>query len=238
MKDLVIGLCTVSNRKTSYLQATLDSLINNANDRNGMMIKLYHCDLKGQDELCVGSNQIRIEDLYENEINSGFLQIVRIDNHPVFENMPNNFGDNDTRVLWRTKQCYDYSEAFRLSHNVGKYYMHIEDDLIACKGYDSHIRGEIEKANNSWATIWMAQGGFIGWLFRNKDLPKMSSMLNVFREEMPCDWIAEYFALIMQRTGLKNIHTSYSIFQHVGTDRTLRDGICDIQPVTFTNFIG
>lgn len=236
MKELVIGLCTVSNRKTSYLKDTLDSLIKNAKNKNGMIIRLYHCDLKGQDNLRVGANQIRIEDLYEYEINSGFLQIVRIDDHPVFENLPNNFGDNDIRVLWRTKQCYDYSEAFRLSHNVGKYYMHIEDDVIACKGYDSYIRMEIEKSED-WATIWMAQGGFIGWLFKNKDLPKISSMLNVFREEMPCDWIAEYFALIMQRTGLKNIHTNYSIFQHIGKDRTLRDGKDDVQPVTFTNFV-
>lgn len=228
MKKLLIGMCTVSTRKKSYLHETINSLLDNMSieNKSNILIRIYNCDFKGI--------EVDISKDFKKEIEKGFIEIIRVDNHPEFINLPNNFGDNDERVKWRTKQCYDYSEAFRLSYNIAEYYMHIEDDVITCPNYDIYIFHEIQK-NQNWCTIHMAQGGFIGWLFHNNDLPRLSALFREFRDEMPPDWLIYHFVGIKKATGKQHIQTSYSIFQHIGYERTLKDSTQDVK---FDNFIG
>ena len=228
MKKLVIGLCTVSTRKINYLPATLHGLISNMTDKNkpDILIRIYNCDFKG-----IETNPV---EGFEGEVDKGMIELVRVDNHPEFKDLPNNFGDDNERVKWRTKQCYDYSEALRLSYGLGEYYMHIEDDVAAGKEYDAYIFREIAQYEN-WCSIHMAQGGFIGWVFHNNDLPRLSALFREFRDKMPPDWLIEFFINIKKFTGKRHIHTNYSIFQHIGVERTLENSI---QTVVFNNFIG
>ncbi len=171
---------------------------------------------------------------FEREVDRGLIDLVRVDNHPEFKNLPNNFGDDNERVEWRTKQCYAYSEAFRLSCGLGEYYMHIEDDVVAGKDFDTYVFREIAQ-NGNWCSIHMAQGGFIGWVFRNGDLPRLSALFREFRDEMPPDWLIQFFVNIKAFTGKRHIQTNYSIFQHIGVERTLKNST---QAVVFNNFIG
>ena len=119
------------------------------------------------------------------------------------------------------------------SHGLGTYYMHVEDDLIACKHYDRYIFREIV-ANPNWSCLRMAQGGFIGWVIHDRDLPKVAALLHGFRDEMPCDWLIDYFVAIKARCGLKLVAPDYSILQHVGYERTLPNSV---QKIRFSNFI-
>jgi len=228
MKKLVIGLCTVSTRRVNYLPATLNSLLCNMteNNKSDILIRVYNCDCKGKK-----SNPVKG---FEKEIQKGLIEVIRVDDHPDFIDLPNNFGDDNDRVQWRTKQCYDYSEAFRLSYGIGEYYMHIEDDIIAGKDFDSYVFREIRNHEN-WCSIHMAEGGFIGWVYHNNDLPRLSALFREFRDEMPPDWLIEFYVHIKTFTGKNHIKTDYSIFQHVGVERTLKNSI---QPVVFDNFIG
>jgi alpha-1,3-mannosylglycoprotein beta-1,4-N-acetylglucosaminyltransferase C len=228
MKKLVIGLCTVSTRTVNYLPITLNSLLNKMSEKNktDILIRVYNCDFKGTDVNPIAG--------FEKEIEKGRIEIVRVDNHPEFKEMPNNFGDDDERVKWRTKQCYDFSESFRLSYGLGEYYMHIEDDVIACQDFDEYVFHEIRN-NKNWCSIHMAQGGFIGWIFHNKDLLRLSALFREFRDEMPPDWLIFHFVAIKEMSGKEHIQTDYSIFQHIGFARTLQNSI---QTVQFDNFIG
>ena len=227
MKKLVIGLCTVSTRKVNYLSTTLNSLLSNMTESNkpDILIRIYNCDFEGTEVSPAAG--------FESEIHNGLIDIVRVSNHPEFKDLPNNFNDDNERVKWRTKQCYDYSEAFRLSYGLGEYYMHIEDDVIACKDFDSYIFDEIS-FNKNWCSIQMAQGGFIGWIFHNNDLPRLSALFREFRDEMPPDWLITFYIMIKTHTGKAHCQAPYSIFQHIGVERTLKNSI---QTVTFNNFI-
>jgi tetratricopeptide (TPR) repeat protein len=228
MKKLVIGLCTVSTRKIPYLPTTLRSLLKNISERNrsDILIRIYNCDPRGKD-----SNPV---EGFEREIERGLVEVVRVDNHPEFKDLPNNFGDSPECVKWRTKQCYDFSEAFRLSYNLGEYYMHVEDDIIACKDFDSYVFREIRNTEN-WCTLHLAQGGFIGVVFHNNDLPRLSALFREFRDEMPPDWLIGFFVRIKTSTGKHHVQTHYSIFQHIGIERSLQDST---QQVVFDNYIG
>jgi alpha-1,3-mannosylglycoprotein beta-1,4-N-acetylglucosaminyltransferase C len=228
MKKLVIGLCTVSTRKINYLPDTVRGLLNNMTEYNkpDILIRVYNCDFKGI--------EVNPVEGFEREVDKGVIELVRVDSHPEFGHLPNNFDDDNERVKWRTKQCYDYSEAFRLSYGLGEYYMHIEDDVIAGKDFDAYVFREIAQGGN-WCSIHMTQGGFIGWVFRNNDLPRLSALFREFRDEMPPDWLIEFFVDIKVHTGKRHIQTDYSIFQHIGSERTL---INSIQTVVFDNFIG
>jgi hypothetical protein len=227
MKRLVIGLCTVSTRTVSYLTATVRSLAENLSPENqsDVLMRVYNCDLKDTHS----NPRLGLEPF----IDSGLLEIVRIDNHPEFHDLPRNFGDDEVRVRWRTKQNFDYGEAFRRSHGLGEYYMHVEDDIIACRNYDRYVFREIE-SNRNWSCIRMAQGGFIGWLFRDRDVPKVGALLQGFMDEMPCDWLIEHFVDIKKRIGQHAVTPRYSIFQHVGYERSLAGAV---QPIRFSNFI-
>jgi alpha-1,3-mannosylglycoprotein beta-1,4-N-acetylglucosaminyltransferase C len=228
MKKLVVGLCTVSTRKINYLPTTLNSLLSNMTEinRQDILIRVYNCDFNGK--------EINPAEGFEKEVQEGVIEVIRVDSHPAFDDLPDNFGDDDERVRWRTKQCYDYSEAFRLSYGMGNYYMHIEDDVIAGKNFDSYVFREIRNHEN-WCSIHMAEGGFIGWVFHNNDLPRLSALFREFRDEMPPDWLIAFYVNIKTLAGKKHIQTPYSIFQHIGVERTLRNSI---QPVVFDNFIG
>jgi tetratricopeptide (TPR) repeat protein len=228
MKKLVIGICTVSTRKINYLPTTLRSLLKNISERNksDILIRIYNCDFKGR--------EINPIEGFEKEIEEGLVEVVRVDNHPEFKNLPINFGDSPNRVKWRTKQCYDFSEAFRLSYGLGDYYMHVEDDVIACKDFDTYVLSEI-KNNQHWCTIHMAKGGFIGWVFHNNDLPRLSALFREFRDEMPPDWLINFFVRMKISTGRHYVTPNYSIFQHIGIERSLQN---TTQQVVFDNYIG
>lgn len=194
-------------------------------NRPDILIRVYNCDFKD-----IGMNPIAG---FEREVEEGRIECIRVNNHPDFKDLPANFGDSPERVQWRTKQCYDFSEAFRLSHGLGTYYMHIEDDVIACTDYDSYVFHEIRN-NNNWCSIHMAQGGFIGWIFHNNDLPRLSAFFREFSDEMPPDWLVNFFVHLKRFTGKQHIHTPYSIFQHIGFERTLPNSA---QEALFDNFI-
>jgi hypothetical protein len=135
----------------------------------------------------------------------------------------------DAYLAWRTKQNYDFGEAFRLSAAMGDYYMHVEDDVIACRDWDLYVFQEMER-RPSWGVLRMAQGGAIGFVFRARDLPAAREALVAHGRTKPADWIIEEH---VARHGL--VRPRYSVFQHVGRHRSLAGAT---QPVVFEDFIG
>lgn len=227
MVELCVGICTVSSRRINYLPQTLDSMFNNYGGAFGdsMEVRVYNCDLKG----------VEVDVLEGREDLKSKVKIVRINNHPSFDKLPLYFGDDEVRVYWRVKQCFDASEAFRRSYGVGKMYLHLEDDVIMGRSWDKYILREMQFQPN-WRVMHLAQGGLIGWLFKNEDLLKVASLFRAFREDLPVDWLVRYFVQIVIHTGQLFVHTPYSIVQHIGEERTLRGH--GEQMVKFDNFIG
>lgn len=217
--SLTVGLCTVM-RSHNYLTNTIDSLISNMSGKSIIKIIVYQCDWEG-------INNTNVEEsikIFEKQINSGLLKFVRVSDHSKFGLQKE--GATSNYISWRTKQNYDFSEAFRLSVGLSDFYMHIEDDIKSCKNYDLYVAYEIQKQRCKLMRI--GAGGFIGWVFHNDLVLPFSQELILKSKDKPCDWIIEEWEQ-------HKYFPKYSIFQHMGSNRSLEG---QTQPVIFHTFIG
>jgi len=221
---LVIGLCTVGTRKKSYLLQTIRSLLRNRSGRSDIVIAVYHCDLTGSANESVEA----LKREFGHEIDVGGLKVFRVDNHPDHIGRSDAYSSYDS---WRSKQNFDCSEAFRRSQDLGDYYTHVEDDVVACPYYDLYIFKEM-LIHPGWGILRMAQGGSIGCTFRQDDLAPMSAILLELLRQKPCDWIIDEYVTRYNKTVVR---PGYSIFQHIGYERSLTG---KTQTVVFDNFIG
>jgi hypothetical protein len=215
---LVVGLCTVAGRATSYLGGTVESLLGQRSGRSDTVVVVYHCDPRGVENPDVEAIRAR----FAGALASGALRVVRVD-------VPPGVSHDDAYLAWRAKQNHDFSEAFRLGAGQGDYYMHVEDDVVACRDYDLYVFQEMQR-HPAWGVLRMAQGGAIGFVFRTGDLEAARAALLDRARDQPADWILEAHA---ESRGL--VRPRYSIFQHVGRDRSLTGAT---QPVVFEDFIG
>lgn len=78
--------------------------------------------------------------LYENftrEFESGLIQVIGPpdDFYPNFDNVEQTLGDPANRVKWRSKEVVDAALLMFLCRHKAEYYVMVEDDIIAAKGY-------------------------------------------------------------------------------------------------------
>ncbi|XP_070208097.1 alpha-1,3-mannosyl-glycoprotein 4-beta-N-acetylglucosaminyltransferase C-like [Littorina saxatilis] len=89
--------------------------------------------------------------------------------------------------------------------------------------YLRHLRDFIKaNARTPWAMLELSPHGFIGKLFKNKDLPKLVMILRAFYLEQPCDFLIKpYFINIM--TQKKPIVRKSALFFHKGQFSSLKN---------------
>lgn len=100
------------------------------------------------------------------------------------------FNDSKERIKWRTKQVYDYSHLMAYSLRRGVYYLQLEDDLTAKKGFITDINNFIkQQEGKKWALLEFTQMGFIGKLFQIKYLTVFIHFFMAFAHLKPIDWL-------------------------------------------------
>lgn len=65
-------------------------------------------------------------------------------------------------VNWRSKQNFDYAFLMRYSATLSHYYLQLEDDVIAAKGFINLTRSFIGSQKTFWACLEFSELGFIG----------------------------------------------------------------------------
>jgi hypothetical protein len=167
-------------------------------------------------------------------VDSGFIQIVHPPHvaYPNFQLLERRFNDNKERVAWRSKQNLDFSYLMTYSQPMSKYYLQLEDDVKATENYICKLKDFITlNERETWLFLRLSTLGFIGLLFRNSDLPKVSEFLLVLFDEKPCDLLINDLRVI--KGQIKDLVISPSLFQHMGLVSSLENKVQRLKDKTF-----
>nr|XP_054772872.1 alpha-1,3-mannosyl-glycoprotein 4-beta-N-acetylglucosaminyltransferase C-like [Lytechinus pictus] len=221
---LTIGIPTVQRETAHYLTQTIDSLIDKSSpkERSDVIILIFLADFEEE-------KRSKLKVLIKRKI----LFSSRSWIHPSYpgpdvvlsflENLKSNYGDSKTRVYWRSKQCVvDFAFMFFYGSSLSEYYLQIEDDVYTVNGYLAAVRDFIkDKSNVQWASLEFSTLGFIGKLFHAYDLDRLATLILVFYQDMPVDWIFLHFKDLNAQQ--KNHVRRPSIFQHRGFNSSLKE---------------
>ncbi|KAG8134587.1 hypothetical protein E2320_007696 [Naja naja] len=204
----VIGISSVRRKKESYLMSTLNSLFNgmSKNQKKNCVIIVLIAEVNST---YVNSIAESIKGSFPKEIRSGVLEVISPHRsfYPDFSNLKETFGDSKERL---------------------------EDDIVANHGYLFTIHDFIEqKFSKEWIVLEFSQLGFIGKLFRCKDLPLIVEFFLMFYKDKPIDWLLDHLISVKVCNPEKNgkdcqsrksnlrIRYKPSLFQHVGFHSSL-----------------
>uniref|UniRef100_A0A8C7Z5J8 Zgc:154054 n=1 Tax=Oryzias sinensis TaxID=183150 RepID=A0A8C7Z5J8_9TELE len=245
--SLVLGIPTVKREKQSYLVNTLSSLLFSltASEKEDLLIIVFVAET---DSDYVNSVAKTINDNFSKEVEAGLLEVVSPSQHyyPDFSTIKETFGDSKERVKWRAKQNLDFSFLMLYAQDKGDYYVQLEDDVVAKDGYYSDMKTyTIREASENWLYLEFSQLGFIGKLFRTRDLPMIAEFFLMFHRDKPVDWLLDHILWVKachpekdkkdcdaQKALLKQRYKP-SLFQHVGLHSSLPGKIQNLKDKDF-----
>uniref|UniRef100_A0A3B4G4T2 Zgc:154054 n=1 Tax=Pundamilia nyererei TaxID=303518 RepID=A0A3B4G4T2_9CICH len=173
---------------------------------------------------------------FPKEVQSGLLEVISPSQYyyPDFASLKETFGDSKERVKWRTKQNLDFSFLMLYAQDKGTFYVQLEDDVVAKSGYYDEMKAyATNEASKPWLYLEFSQLGFIGKLFRTRDLPMIAEFFLMFHRDKPIDWLLDHILWVKvcnpekddkhcteQKALLKQRYKP-SLFQHVGLHSSL-----------------
>ncbi|XP_069026692.1 alpha-1,3-mannosyl-glycoprotein 4-beta-N-acetylglucosaminyltransferase B isoform X2 [Embiotoca jacksoni] len=233
--SMVLGIPTVKREKQSYLVNTLSSLLFSlkSSQCRDLLIVIFVAET---DSDYVGSVAESIRKNFPVEVKSGLLEVVSPSQYyyPNFTLLKETFGDSKDRVKWRTKQNLDFSFLMLYAQDKGTYYVQLEDDVVAKEGYYNDMKTfATQEASKKWLYLEFSQLGFIGKMFRTRDLPMIAEFFLMFHKDKPIDWLLDHILWVKacnpekdkkdcnaQKALLKQTYKP-SLFQHVGLHSSL-----------------
>ncbi|KAK1175489.1 alpha-1,3-mannosyl-glycoprotein 4-beta-N-acetylglucosaminyltransferase B-like [Acipenser oxyrinchus oxyrinchus] len=245
--SLVLGIPTVKRVKQNYLMDTLNSLVYELSqeERSDCLIIIFVAEADVQ---YVNSLAADIKKGFPSEVQSGLLEVVSPSPgfYPNFTDLKETFGDTQQRVKWRTKQNLDYSFLMLYAQDKGRFYVQLEDDLIARTGYFQTMKNvALQQTLVEWMVIEFSHLGFIGKMFKASDLPVLVEFILMFYKDKPIDWLLDHMLWVKvchpekdakhcdrQKSSLR-IRYKPSQFQHVGTHSSLPGKIQNLKDNDF-----
>lgn len=231
-----IGIPTARrpNADEIYLFTTLDALINTTSEEEKSEVSVV--------VLITDLNDTYVEEIssalasnYSEHIETGFISVLRTCAciYPDLDDVKKTFKDPKDRLIWRAKQNIDFAFLMLYSRSLSRYYIQIEDDVVAASDFVSDLKTFIGSAPSPWFLLECSKLGFIGKIFKSEDLKGMAMYLLEKYDEMPCDLLlGKYRGL---RGQSKPIHSDYSLFQHIGRFSSLRNKLMPSIDKTFKN---
>jgi alpha-1,3-mannosylglycoprotein beta-1,4-N-acetylglucosaminyltransferase A/B len=118
--------------------------------------------------------------------------------HPKLDNLKLTLNDTIDRVRWRSKEVLDAAFLMSYARQKSKYFLMIQDDIIAKPNYFNEIKDFLEHSNertqkNPWKILKISKFGAISTLYRSTDLIEIVAFLNIFYNDKPFDWLIEDF---------------------------------------------
>ncbi|XP_027887074.1 alpha-1,3-mannosyl-glycoprotein 4-beta-N-acetylglucosaminyltransferase B isoform X1 [Xiphophorus couchianus] len=233
--SMVLGIPTVKREKQSYLVNTLSSLLSGltSSETQDLLIIVFVAETELQ---YVEGIARSLSENFPKEVQSGLLEVVSPSQHyyPDFNTLKETFGDSKDRVKWRTKQNLDYSFLMLYAQDKGTYYVQLEDDVFAKSGYYSDLKAFATLASsNEWLYLEFSQLGFIGKMFKTRDLPMIAEFFLMFHKDKPIDWLLDHILWVkvcnpekdnkhcdLQKAMMRRRYKP-SLFQHVGLHSSL-----------------
>mmetsp|Transcript_73271 Transcript_73271/g.85113 ORF Transcript_73271/g.85113 Transcript_73271/m.85113 type:complete len:520 (-) Transcript_73271:59-1618(-) len=240
-RGFLIGISSV-NRATNYLVSTLVSFLTampTTEERRLVHIVVLNANWPPSAHEDITA--VRMQ--FANEIETGMLEIIELPHpHPQLKNpeeLHQRWGDDLSRVQWRSKQVLDvaYLMDYCANHSMQySYFLMMEDDIIASKHFAKRLRSWVDQKMlrntewsmlsfyNPWPVVDMQQlppknfYGVIGQLFRTHDLPVIVEFLRLNFDESPLDWL---FVDYLKKFGGSIVVHTPSLFQHQGSISSL-----------------
>jgi len=236
--SMVLGIPTVKRDHQSYLHVTLKSLIDNM-DKEEAADALIIVFVAETDRDFVTSVSDDIVKTFPEHVESGLIEVISPPPHfyPDWTTLRRTLGDEPERVQWRSKQNLDYAFLMMYAHWRGHFYVQLEDDVLTKKGYFTVMRDfalDRIARKESWFVIDFCQLGFIGKMFKSRDLPMLIQFFLMFYNDKPGDWLLENVIQTMVckldqdnkkcKKEKSHLRIAYkpSLFQHIGTHSSLR----------------
>ncbi|RUS78337.1 hypothetical protein EGW08_013888, partial [Elysia chlorotica] len=234
--SIVIGIPSIRRPTDTYLYETIRSLLDGMDEAERADTLIFVCLTEPWNRTYVGDVADQLRTKFSRELAQGLLEMVvpKAGFYPNLDNLPPTLGDNPIRVKWRTKQNLDYAYLMMHASTRGKYYLQLEDDVQATKGFITSIKKAIAFNRGNWFILEFSTLGFIGRLFHTNQVPNMAEFLLMFHTQKPCDWLMEdYLWVQMCGHGEKWAKCLYkikgvsrpirpSLFQHLGLRSSLQ----------------
>ncbi|CAN9514657.1 unnamed protein product [Ophioblennius macclurei] len=233
--SMVLGIPTVKREKQSYLVNTLSSLLYSLTvpQSEDLLIIVFVAETNST---YVDSIADTIMKNFPQAVQSGLLEVVSPSPYyyPDFSSLRETFGDSKERVKWRTKQNLDYSFLMLYAQDKGTYYVQAEDDVVAKADYFSSMKTfASQQESKPWLFLEFSLLGFIGKMFRTRDLPLVAEFFLMFHRDKPIDWLLDHILWVKvcnpekdakdcdrQKASMKQ-RFKPSLFQHVGLHSSL-----------------
>ncbi|KAM9330461.1 alpha-1,3-mannosyl-glycoprotein 4-beta-N-acetylglucosaminyltransferase-like protein MGAT4D [Gastrophryne carolinensis] len=245
--SMVIAIPTVKRDKQSYLLDTLSSLFSemSASEEDDCVVIVFIAEVNPQYVNDVANS---IKDSFPQEIQSGILEIISppASYYPDLSKIRETLGDSKERVRWRTKQNLDYSFLMLYAQPKATYYLQLEDDIVAKPQFFQSLKDfATQQTYDDWLILEFSQLGFIGKLFKCKDLPYIVDFFLMFYKDKPIDWLLDHYLWVKvchpekdakhcdrQKSNLR-IRYRPSLFQHIGTHSSLPGKIQNLKDKDF-----
>ncbi|CAM1322762.1 MGAT4B (predicted) [Pycnogonum litorale] len=236
--SVVIGIPTVRRSVKSYLNQTIEGIIDNMSpeDLRDSMIVLFVAETNGT---YVGQIVQEVRSRFDEHIESGFLEIISPDPsfYPDFSYLKKTLGDPMDRVKWRSKQNLDYSYLMMYAQSRGEYFLLLEDDVTSSENFLKEIKDFARKqtvTNSDWIILDFTGYGIIGSLYRSETLSNLVYFILIFYNDMPIDWIIVHYIKSkienfdksdgVNKAAMRRLKASYSrsLFKHIGHYSSLK----------------
>ena len=212
-----IGLPTFEREGVIYLYTTLDSLLLNASKsiENYIKIVILLADTKPRKKIQLLK---QLENKYSRYLEQGSVQVIQIPAkaYPPLHGIYRTLGDSQDRMYWRSKQAIDFAFLMQYCQHFSPYYLQLEDDVIAIRNYDVHIRNFVMKMEGSnWFNLDFTNLGFIGKFYRSETLAKQARFFRVFYSALPVDFLLHAYRALLGNDDSRNTY-DMNIFEHIG----------------------
>uniref|UniRef100_A0A8C2V7W8 MGAT4 family member D n=1 Tax=Chinchilla lanigera TaxID=34839 RepID=A0A8C2V7W8_CHILA len=219
--SFAVGIPTVSRGNHTYLKQTLNSIVTRVTpqeEEDSVVI----VSVADSNEDYVKSVVDMVKQRFKRQVKSGSLEVISV---------PDFFYPS---ILWRMKQVLDFSVLMAYAYPKATYYLQLEDDIIAKEMYFTKLTEFVRNmTSNNWFSIQFSVLGFIGKLFKSKDLPEFVNFFLMFYKERPIDLLLDQIFHIkmcdveeapekcLKREEEIRIQYKPSLFQHVGLHSSL-----------------
>ena len=223
-----------NNKTAFYLDQTLKSLINplTKKDKEDLQIILFLVDESKEKRQSIFT---KIINLFEKDSEAGLMTVVGIPKRYYLrlEHLPPTYKNSPDRMYWRSKQALDYAYIFNYASSLCKYFMQLEDDVIASPNYLNVILKDIQDLNSRqnreigqsrwdekpihpqpWLTKIYYRMGFIGRVIPSHFLPFFSTWIRVYYAHFPVDLEITY--LFQTYKNYKEEEITAELFTHIG----------------------
>ena len=209
----------------NYLLQTIQSLIDNTNDvdKKDISIVVFLADIN---ESPKSTAKAELTQNFRKYIDEGLLTVIEAypEFYPPLNNIKEKYGDSDSRRTWRSKENVDATFVMCYCKDLSQYYIHLEDDVISSPSFFPKLQGFIKiQSVKPWLMLDLTSQGSKAKAYQSNDLANIASYFYLMFDEMPIDWLMDYWQKIKDENQGSRRLPPASLFQHIGDQSSLKE---------------